>query len=96
MRKTENEEVNNIMLEFFIKCRAQNFPVTGPMLQAKATEIASSLQIEKFSASNGWLEAFRHQNNINFRALCVESANDDKEAAHDWKRNLAAVLKNML
>ena len=29
MRKTENEEVNNIMLEFFIKCRAQNIPVTG-------------------------------------------------------------------
>ena len=45
---------SNIMLEFFIKCRgAQNIPVTGPMLQAKAAEIASSLQIEKFSASNG-------------------------------------------
>ena len=48
MRKTENEEVNNIMLEFFMKCRAQNIPVSGPMLQAKAAEIASSLQIEKF------------------------------------------------
>ena len=59
MRKTENEEVNNIMLEFFIKCRTQNIPVTGPMLQAKAAEIASSLQIKKFSASNGWLDAFR-------------------------------------
>jgi DNA-binding XRE family transcriptional regulator len=58
--KTENEEVNNIILEFFIKCRAQNIPVTGPMLQAKAAEIALSLQIEKFTASNGWLEAFRH------------------------------------
>ena len=57
MRKTENEEVNNIMLEFFIKCRVQNIPVTSPMLQAKAAEIASSSQIEKFSASNGWLEA---------------------------------------
>ena len=34
MRKTENEEANNIMLEFFIKCRAQNIPMTGPMLQA--------------------------------------------------------------
>ena len=34
MRKTENEEVNNIMLEFFIKCRAQNISMTGPMLQA--------------------------------------------------------------
>jgi len=52
MIKTENEEVNNITLEFFIKCRAQNIPVTGPMLRAKAAEIASSLQIEKFSASN--------------------------------------------
>jgi transposase len=34
MRKTESEEVKNIMLEFFIKCRAQNIPVTSPMLQA--------------------------------------------------------------
>jgi DNA-binding XRE family transcriptional regulator len=40
MRKTENIEVKNIMLEFFIKCRAQNIPVTSPMLQAKAAEIA--------------------------------------------------------
>ena len=55
MRKPESEEVNNIMVEFFIKCRAQNIPVTGPMLQAKAAEIASSLQIEKFlSAMVGW------------------------------------------
>jgi hypothetical protein len=32
MKKTENEEVNNIMLEFFIKYKAQNIPVTCPML----------------------------------------------------------------
>lgn len=93
MKKTENEEVNNIILEFFIKCRAQNIPVTGPMLQAKAAEIASSLQIEKFTASNGWLEAFRRRNNINFRVLCGESANVDKEAADDWKRHLPAVVE---
>jgi len=93
MRKTENEEVSNIMLEFFIKCRAQNIPVTSPMLQAKAEEIASSFQIEKFSASNDWLEAFRHRNNINFRALCGEFANFDKEATDDWKRHLAALVE---
>ena len=93
MRKTENEEVNNIMLEFFIKC---NIPVTGPMLQAKAAEIASSLPTEKFSASNGWLEAFWHRNNINFRALCGESANVDKEAADDWKNTWLLLLKDML
>jgi len=93
MRKTENEDVNNIVLEFFIKCRAQNIPVSGPMLQAKTAEIASCLQIEKFSASSGWLEAFRRRNNINFRALHGESANVDKEAADDWKRHLAAVVE---
>ena len=93
MRKTENEEVNNIMLEFFIKFRARNIPVTGPMLQTKAAETASSLQTENFSASSGWLEAFRRRNNINFRALCGVSANVDKEAAGDWKRHLAAVVE---
>ena len=67
--------------------------MTGPMLQAKAAEIASGLQIEKFSASNGWLETFRRRNNINFRALCGESTNVDKEAAHDWKRHLAAAVE---
>jgi hypothetical protein len=53
MKKAENEEVNSIILEFFIKCRAQNISVTGPMLQEKAAKIASCLQIEKFCASNG-------------------------------------------
>ena len=55
------------------------------------SDVASSLQIEKFSASSGWLEAFRRRNNINFRALCGESANSGKEAVDDWKRHLAAV-----
>ena len=95
MRKTENEEVNNIMLEFFIKCRTQNIPVTGPMVQAKTAEIASGLQIEKFAASNGWLEAFRRRDSVNFRALCGESASVDKEAADDWERHCLLLLKDM-
>jgi len=37
----------------------------------------------------GW----RRWNNINFRALCGESANVDKAAADDWKRHLAAVVE---
>ena len=96
MRKTENEEVNNIVLEFFTKCRAQNIPVTGLMLQAKAVEIASSLQIENFSASNGWLEAFRRRNNINFRTLYGESANVDKEQHVIGKGTWLLLLKDTL
>src|SRR5215469_14651967 len=55
IRKTENEEVNNIILEFLIKCRAQNIPVTGPMLQAKAAEIASVCRLKNLLlAMVGW------------------------------------------
>ena len=95
MRKTENEEINNIILEFFIKCRAQNIPMTSPMLQAKASEIVSSLQIEKFASSSGWLEVFRRRDSVNFRALCGESASVDKEAADDWERHCLLLLKDM-
>ena len=35
----------------------------------------------------------QRRNNIKFRALCVEFANVDKEAADDWKRHLATVLE---
>ena len=52
MRKTENEEVNNIMLEFFIKCRSQNIPVTGPMLQAKAAEILEDIMTGRLQGAS--------------------------------------------
>ena len=63
------------------------------MLQAAAAENASSLQIEKFAVSNGWLETFRRRKNVIFRALCGESANVDTKAANDWKRPLSAVVE---
>jgi len=73
--------------------QARNIPVAGPVLQAKTAENVSSLQVENFSASNGWLDAFRRRSNVNFRALCGESANVDKEAANDRKRHLAAFVE---
>ena len=96
MRKTENEEVNIIMLEFFIKCRAQNIPVTSPMMQAKAVEIASSLQIEKFSASSGWLETFRSRNNINFGHYVVNLPMLTKKQHMIGKGTWLLLLKDML
>ena len=96
MRKNENEEVNNIMLEFFVKCRAQNILVTVPMLQAKAAEIASSLHIEKISASSGWLEAFRRQNNINFGHYVVNLPMSTKKQQMIGKGTWLLLVKDML
>jgi predicted DNA-binding protein YlxM (UPF0122 family) len=45
--------------EWFLVQRAKNLPISGPILQEKARQIATKLG-EKivFTASNGWLEKF--------------------------------------
>ena len=35
-RTTNNDVINTALLEFFRRCRDRNFPLTGPLLQAKA------------------------------------------------------------
>ncbi|XP_033212335.1 tigger transposable element-derived protein 6-like [Belonocnema kinseyi] len=93
LRESENEELNNMVFEFFCKCRSIDIAVSGPMLQSKAKEIAEKLGIEKCQASNGWLEFFQRRRNINFLILCGESAAADLELAADWKSKLPNLLK---
>jgi hypothetical protein len=39
--------------------RAKNLPISGPILQEKARQIATQIDEKtKFTASNGWLEKF--------------------------------------
>jgi hypothetical protein len=79
VRRSDNKNVNAVTLQFFLKCRAMNIPVTGPMLQAKARETAQRIHVENLQASNGWLSPFRTRH-INIRTLSDESA-----ASEDWK-----------
>ncbi|XP_033218078.1 tigger transposable element-derived protein 4-like [Belonocnema kinseyi] len=80
-----DKELNNLVFEFFCKCRSIDIRVSGPMFQSKAKEIAEKFGIEDFQTSNGWLESFRSRHNINFRILCGESAAADLEVAAEWK-----------
>ena len=36
MKKTNHEELNNLMWDFFQACRRKNIPLSGPMLQEQA------------------------------------------------------------
>ena len=47
-------------------------------MQAKVKQVAAILQLDKFKASNGWLESFRKRHNISFRTLSGEGALLDK------------------
>ena len=71
IRNCDNEELNNIVFEFFKACRAKGIPVSGPMIQQRAKQIAEALGNENFQASNGWLEKFRLRHNIEFKVKLV-------------------------
>ena len=61
-RKIKNDygkRIDDETYEWFVAQRAKNLPISGPILQEKARQIATELG-EKivFTASNGWLEKF--------------------------------------
>jgi hypothetical protein len=68
------ELIDEIVLEWFNRVRNKNVPVSGPIIQAKALEVAREIECDDFKASNGWLENFKVRHNIVFKSICGESA----------------------
>ncbi|XP_066436400.1 tigger transposable element-derived protein 6-like [Eleutherodactylus coqui] len=80
------EDVNKAVLDWLYHARSEHFPISGPMLQEKALQIASQLGLHHFHASNGWLNKFRTRHNIIFHPISgasVEMRDDDDSALKD-------------
>ena len=87
LRKTENEDVNELVWKWFQKARARNIPVSGPLVQEAAQSFAEKLG-KDFKGSNGWLESFRKRYQIEFRDLQGESASADSVSAAEFLNRL--------
>lgn len=94
LKKSTNEDVNELTWQWFVSARSKNMIITGPLLQAKALAIAKELDIKSFKASNGWLEKFRVRNNINFKILSGESASVNPETVSAWKEQLQILTED--
>ncbi|GBL86162.1 Tigger transposable element-derived protein 4 [Araneus ventricosus] len=92
MRHKKYVDINEAVLEWFKTVRAKKIPVSEPMIQHKAKELADPLGIENFSVSNLWLDRFRIRNNIICRSLCGEAANVDPSSCEGWQERLPLVL----
>ena len=57
-RGTNFKQVNEVVLKWYTLARQRNVPISGPMLQEEAQQIAAKLGCREFKASNGWLESF--------------------------------------
>ena len=106
-KKTENDELNSLVWEWFKKLRSIDIPLSGPMVQQTALTIAEDLRKEmirngkqeqsenwKFSASNGWLKSFRKAHQLSFKKLCGESASADTAAAEDFHKKIPEICKD--
>ncbi|KAH8371501.1 hypothetical protein KR093_007746, partial [Drosophila rubida] len=74
-RKYLNEkgvQLDAICFEWFSKTQSTSqMLINGPAIQAKAKEVATSLGIRNFAASNGWLQKWRRRHNISFKNTSV-------------------------
>ncbi|KAH6946400.1 hypothetical protein HPB50_013234 [Hyalomma asiaticum] len=64
--------------------RAQNVPVSGPMLRKKAQQFATILEVNGLEASSGWLHHFRQRNGVTWQTVSGEKAAGEAAAA-TWK-----------
>ena len=84
---TDNEEINELIMEWFKDMSQRKLPISGPMLQEKALQFGKDLGNTEFKASNGWFENFYKHNNIAFYVKRGENADIDIAIVEHWKKN---------
>ena len=59
LRTVVYDDVEEALLVWFKSVRGKNVPVTGAVLQTKASELAKELGHDNFCCSSGWLQRFK-------------------------------------
>lgn len=94
LKGTVNDEINKLTWEWFVHTRSKNIPLSGPIVQAKAKEIAASLNNETFKGSNGWLESFKFRHNIVWNSVCGEANDVNITLVEQWKEKIRLLVHN--
>lgn len=94
MKHNDNEIINNEIWDWFVAVRAKNIPVSGPIIQEKAREIAVRHGNHSFKASNGWLSSFKNRHNIAWNRVCGESNDVNIDSVNEWKSKISEYVKD--
>lgn len=96
MRSGNFEELESVLLKWFVTMRDRDVAISGPLLLEKANQFAEQLEIHEFKQSNGWLDRFKERHGISFKKICGESKSVDSESNDmlDWEHKLDILLKS--
>lgn len=84
IRKPAYDEVEKTLYQWFLDIRARNLPVSSPMLQQKAKDLAVVLGVEDFTAGTGWLQRFKDRYGIVGKVVAGEGATVDMDIVSKW------------
>lgn len=84
IRFSKYEELEEALLMWFCQSRAQNLPVSGPLISEKATQLANLLKLQ-FTPNPAWLDRFKKRHDIKYKALCGESSNVQPHMTEGWR-----------
>jgi hypothetical protein len=89
---TGNEEINELVWEWFTNARSKNIHISSPMDQSEALAVANSLGNDHFKASTGWLDSFKERHNIVQNRICGETKDVDESVVSEYKPKLLELI----
>lgn len=86
IRTSVLDDLEEALYVWFSWSVKSGIPMTGPLIQAKALELFTELEIEKkFSASSGWLNYWKKKYNVKSYSICGEKMSADIAGAQLFK-----------
>lgn len=87
LRKAAREDLDRALLCWYHQAVACGTPISGPLLQAKAEQIAAELGYEDCSVANAWVERFKRRHSLTYareRGKTSSSAESEVGDADAW------------
>lgn len=84
LKCSQHQDVEQALLEWFKIQRSKNIPISGPILQEKATEFGKRFNKIDFQCSSSWINRFRQRHNIVFGKISGESSSVPVGVSENW------------
>ncbi|XP_033745613.1 tigger transposable element-derived protein 4-like [Pecten maximus] len=94
LRTANHSDIEEALFKWFHNVRDKNIPVNGPILSAKAEDLAKDLGYSDFKSSNGFIERFKKRRGISSKVSSGESSSVSEETVDEWKNKVGDIISN--
>lgn len=89
LRTTDKTDLDKALLDWFKLQRSLNVPISGQILQEKATYFGKALGYgEDFQCTLSWISRFKDRHGINRGKITGEAKSVDQTVTNDWLKNV--------